>query len=270
MDLDTKWVQYGAEPFVGYLSCPKGARSLPGVLVFQEAWGVDSHIQDVTSRFAKAGYAALAPDLFAKEGKRPPALAAERMLEVRSFMDTSPPTVWMDQAGREAEIAKRPADLAARLRESFAAMVGVVMNAPALVPAALAAARWLHDGLEVTRGRKVGSVGYCLGGGMSALLAANDPDLAASVIYYGNAPPLDLVPRIQCPVLGLYGGLDERVNGQVPAFAEAMKQHGKRFESVTYAGAKHAFSNDQRPSFDPDATRDAFARTLEFFRVALA
>jgi carboxymethylenebutenolidase len=191
------------------------------------------------------------------------------MLEVRTFMDTAPPTVFMDPAVREAEIAKRPAELAARLRESFGAMAAMVMGAAQLVPALVAAARWLRTECEVTRGRKVGSVGYCLGGGLSAQLAANDPELAAAVVYYGMAPPLDLVPKITAPMLGLYGALDERVNAGVPAFVEAMKQHGKRFEAVTYAGAKHAFANDLRSTFDPDATRDAFARTLEFFRVCL-
>jgi carboxymethylenebutenolidase len=269
MDLETKWVSYGSEPFSGYLCHARAAKSLPAVVVIQEAWGVDSHIEDVAQRYARAGYAAFAPDLFAKGGERPAPLRADRMLEVRAFMDTAPPTVFMDAAVREAEIAKRPADLAARLRESFGAMAAIVMNSAQLVPIVVAAARWLRTECAVSRGRKVGSVGYCLGGGLSAQLAASDPELAAAVIYYGMAPPLDRVPMIQATVLGLYGALDERVNAGVPAFAEAMKQNGKRFEVVTYPGAKHAFSNDQRPSFDPDATRDAFARTLELFRVCL-
>jgi carboxymethylenebutenolidase len=269
MDLETRWIKYGTEPCTGYFCHAAGARSLPAVLVLQEAWGVDSHIEDLAQRFARAGYATLAPDLFAKGGERPAPLRVERMREVRAFMDTSPPTVWMDAAVREAELAKRPEDVAARLRETFAAMVGVVMNPKELLPAALTAAKWLRGDCDITRDRKVGSVGYCLGGGMSALLAGHDPEISAAVIYYGNSPPLDLVPRISAPVLGLYGGLDERVNAGVPAFAAAMKQHGKQFEAVTYAGAKHAFANDQRPSYDPDATRDAFARTLELFRVCL-
>lgn len=269
MQLETKWVEYGSEPFVGYLCHRKGATSLPALLVFQEAWGVDGHIQDVAQRYAKAGYAAFAPDLFARNGKRLPALDPERMLEVRSFMDTAPPTVWMDAAVREAEMSKRPAEAAARLRETFGAMAAAVMNPAGLLPAAVAAARWLRTEHPLTRGRKVGAVGYCMGGGMAALLAASDPELAAAVIYYGHAPPLDQVPRIQAPVLGLYGGLDERVNGGIPAFAAAMKEHGKRFETVIYPGAKHAFSNDERPSFHEEASRDAFARSLEMFRVAL-
>jgi carboxymethylenebutenolidase len=269
MDLETRWVKYGSEGFSGYLCHAMGTKSLPGVVVIQEAWGVDSHIEDVAQRFAGAGYAALAPDLFAKGGERPTPLKTDRMREVRGFMDTAPPTVFMDAAVREAEIAKRPADVAARLRESFGAMAALVMNAPQLVPAVVAAARWLRTACDVTRGRKIGSVGYCLGGGLSAQLAINDPELAAAVIYYGMSPPLDLVPKINAAVLGLYGELDPRVNAGVPAFAEAMKQHGKRFETVTYAGAKHAFANDLRATFDPDATRDAFARTLEFFRVCL-
>jgi carboxymethylenebutenolidase len=269
MQLETKWVEYGAEPFTGYLCHPRGAQRIPGVLVLQEAWGVDAHIQDVAQRYAKAGYAAFAPDLFAKGGKRSPALAAERLLEVRGLLDANP-TAFADQSARDAALAKLPPDLATRIRESLGAMMGLVMNLAGLLPAVVAAAQWLRADCPVTRGRKVGSVGYCMGGGMSALLATADPDLAVAVIYYGMSPPLDAVPRITCPVLGLYGALDDRVNQQVPSFAEAMKTHGKRFEAVTYPGARHAFSNDERPSYDPEASRDAFARTLELFRVALA
>ena len=60
----------------GYLARPERAQGpLPGVLVIQEAWGVDAHIEDVTRRFAAAGYLALAPDLFSEGGKRPAPLA---------------------------------------------------------------------------------------------------------------------------------------------------------------------------------------------------
>jgi carboxymethylenebutenolidase len=268
MILTTQWAQYGAEPFTGYFCHWAGARSLPAVIVLQEAWGVDAHIEDVVQRFARAGYAVLAPDLFAKSGNRPASAAGPRMREVRSLLD-SVPAAWMDPAAREAELAKRPEDERARINESLAALTSVVGSLPAQVPAVVAAARWLRTECEVTRGRKVGSVGFCMGGGLSALLAAHDPELAGAVIYYGMSPPLDLVPKIPCPVLGIYGGLDARVNGGVPAFAEAMKQNGKSFEPVTYEGAKHAFFNDERPSYDIDASRDAFARTLEFFRGAL-
>jgi carboxymethylenebutenolidase len=71
MTLKTTNVRYGREPETGYLAYPEGEDALPAVLVLQEAWGVDAHIEDVTRRFAAAGYVALAPDLFAKARRAP-------------------------------------------------------------------------------------------------------------------------------------------------------------------------------------------------------
>ena len=108
-----------------------------------------------------------------------------------------------------------------------------------------------------------------MGGALSARLACVDPELGAAVVYYGLAPAEKDVAGIACPVLGLYGGLDERVNAGIAGFAEAMGKHGKSFERHVYDGARHAFFNDLRPSYDARASRDAFARTLDLFRRAL-
>ena len=70
--------------------------------------------------------------------------------------------------------------------------------------------------------------------------------------------------------MGLYGSLDANITTQVPAFAEAMKGAGKRFEPVVYEGAQHAFFNDTRPAYHGGAARDALARVLSFFRAELA
>ena len=66
-------------------------------------------------------------------------------------------------------------------------------------------------------------------------------------------------------MLGFYGGKDHRVTSQVPALVEAMAATGKRFDHVIYPEAGHAFFNDNRPSYDIAAARDAFARTLIYF-----
>ncbi len=71
-------------------------------------------------------------------------------------------------------------------------------------------------------------------------------------------------------MLGFYGGTDQRITGQLPAFVEAMGGAGKRFEHFVYERAGHAFFNDGRPSYDVAAARDAFPRTLAFLRDALA
>jgi carboxymethylenebutenolidase len=271
MALKNEWVRYAGGEESGYLSVVEGAKApLPAVLVLQEAWGVDAHIEDVTRRFALAGYAALAPDLYASRGERPEALRPQRLVDLQRFMNKLPPGAWMDPKAREAELATRPADERARIEESLATMMGNVGKLASFVPRLLAATRWLRIENEVTRGQRVGSVGFCMGGGLSALLACSDADLAAAVVFYGSSPPLDLVPDIRCPVLGLYGGLDERINGGVPAFEDAMKRAGKRFERVVYEGAAHAFFNDNRPAYHVGAARDAFVRTLALFRTELA
>jgi carboxymethylenebutenolidase len=104
---------------------------------------------------------------------------------------------------------------------------------------------------------------------VSALLACRDPELGAAVVFYGNLPALEEIPKIGCPVLMFYGRADQWIAGQVPAFAEAMDAAGKRFERVVYDGVGHAFFNDGRPTYQVAAARDAFARTLAFFRDAL-
>jgi carboxymethylenebutenolidase len=270
MGLKVEWIRYGAEPHLGYFCYPeRAAGPLPSVLVLQEAWGVDLHIQDVTRRFALAGYAAFAPDLYAKAGERPAALANERLVELKAMLDEAP-TAWRDEAARDAYLAKKTAAERERILESFAVMRGTMDNAAALLPIITEAASWLRLECATTRGQKVGVVGFCLGGALSGMTACNDPQLAASVVFYGRPPPANLVANVRCPVLGLYGSLDANITPQVPAFKQAMDAAGKRFEPIVYEGAAHAFFNDTRPAYDVGASRDALARVLSFLRAELA
>jgi carboxymethylenebutenolidase len=101
--------------------------------------------------------------------------------------------------------------------------------------------------------------------GLSGQLAASGAGLAAAACFYGMPPGRAEAERISCPLLGLYGGEDERITSQVPAFAETMRDLGKPFEHHVYEGAPHAFFNDTRPSYRVAAARDAWARTLAFF-----
>ena len=272
MALKTEWTRFGARgEHAGYLVWPERATGpLPGVIVLQEVWGVDDHIEDVARRFAGAGYAAFAPDLYVVDGERPAPLAPARILAYRTFMEGLPRAAWMDAALRQAALDELPAAESAPLAETFAALGMGAPPKPERHATVLAAARYLRAECPATRGQKIGVVGFCLGGGLAGRLACDDPELAASVIFYGMAPPPEALPRIACPVLGFYGALDARISDGVPAFAAAMKAAGKRFEPHVYAGAQHAFFNDGRPSYDPAATRDAFARALAFLRAELS
>ena len=266
MAIKSEWVRYGDQ--VGYLAVPElAATPLPSIVVIQEIVGVDEHIEDVTRRVAAAGYVALAPDLFSVNGERPPALTRERVRKAMGFMRTLPPTAFADAALREAELAK----LARAERQPLGESLGQLMGSTA--PARMAgmigqlrsAVRYLRSERPECRQQPVGCVGFCMGGGLSALLACEEPDIAACAVFYGNTPPAEKIAAIKSPVIAFYGELDQRVNGGIPAFEEAMRKGGRSFEHHIYPGAAHAFFNDGGPRYNVAAARDAFPRLLMFF-----
>ena len=116
----------------------------------------------------------------------------------------------------------------------------------------------------VVKGRP-GMVGFCFGGGVTWLVAARTPALAAAVPFYGANPPLDEVPNIQAAVLAIYGELDQRIDAGIPAIEQAMQQNNKVYEKVIYPGAGHAFHNDTGANYNPEAAADAWARTIAWF-----
>ena len=268
MELHTGWIEYRVEggTVAAYLARPAAAHGpLPGLLVIQEMWGVDDHIEDLTRRYAESGYAALAPDLFSHGAGRPPALGRDRVEAFKRFMDSVGPSVWGNPAGMQAALAQLPAEEGRRVAETQQSLMGGAMRDGARHLAALrAAAAWLRE-QPFCAGRPLGSVGYCMGGGLSAQLAAADAGLSAAAIYYGASLPDDRIAAVGCPVLGMYGGDDLRITDTVPAFAAAMAAAGKAFTHRIYPGAPHAFFNDTRRSYRPDVARDAWARTLLFF-----
>jgi len=218
----------------------------------------------VTRRVAAAGYAALAPELFAHDGETPAPLQRDRLAELRGLFDDLPPGQAMDEAAREAALAKRPPELAQRIRESFQSMMTSVRSGlDRYLPAVQAAIRHLRE-VDLTRGAGVATVGFCMGGGVSALAACHDPALRGAAIFYGIAPSPDLLAGIQCPVVGFYGSKDARLVDALPAFTAAMGAQGKSLETHVYEGVGHAFFNDERPSYDVAASRHAFARLLAF------
>jgi carboxymethylenebutenolidase len=127
----------------------------------------------------------------------------------------------------------------------------------------LAAFRFLRDH-EATTGR-VGAVGFCYGGGVVNELAVRLPDLGAGVPFYGSAPNLDDVPRIQAPLMVQLAGLDDRVNAGYPEYQAALEQHGKDFVVHVYEGVNHGFHNDTTPRYDEEAAMLAQERTIAFF-----
>lgn len=128
----------------------------------------------------------------------------------------------------------------------------------------VAAAKWLKSRPDSTG--KLGSVGFCFGGGICNSLAVRlGSDLQASVPFYGGQAPAADVPKIQAPLLLHYGGLDQRVNAGWPAYEEALKANGKKYQAYIYEGANHGFHNDTTPRYDAAAAKLAWQRTLEHF-----
>jgi len=111
-----------------------------------------------------------------------------------------------------------------------------------------------------------GCVGFCWGGGMANTLAVNVPSLKAAVAFYGRQPDAADVPKIKAAVQLHYGGLDERINAGIPAYEEALKKAGTKYELYIYEGANHAFHNDTAPTrYNEAAAKLAWQRTLDFF-----
>jgi len=113
---------------------------------------------------------------------------------------------------------------------------------------------------------RVASLGWCFGGGQSLQLSLSDADLNATVIYYGTLTTNEsTLQRIDAPVLGVFGAEDQVVGIEnVREFNRTLGDLGVEREIHVYEGANHAFANPSGESFRPEATRDAWAKTLRF------
>ena len=266
MSVATEWVRYGADnAFSGFFARPARVKAgLPGVVVIQEALGVDAHIEDVTQRVAMAGYAAFAPDLFALNGVRPAPLSPERVGLALAFLQQLPPGASADPNVRDAELAKRPKAEADAIGETVATLF-----AGGYLPKVVAAAAWLRHEQPASRGQKLGALGFCMGGTLAATLACSDAELAGAISFYGRTPSPELIAKLSCPLLAFHGSLDVALVAGIPALQQLMQEHGKSLELLTYEGAPHAFFNDSRPSYTVAAARDAWVRALQFLQRTL-
>jgi carboxymethylenebutenolidase len=221
----------------GYLAVPSGG-SGPGLLVLQEWWGLVPQIQATVDRLAGEGYVALAPDLYHGEtcGWTGGPASHTEMDKAGELMNSLPP----DRAARD-----------------MGGAVDYLM------------------GHEATTGDNVGVVGFCMGGMLTLLIAAQAGDkIGAAVAFYG-APLGDNAPDwsgLTAPVLAHLAEKDDffPLDAMQGLFSE-LQGMGKDVTVHVYPGTGHAFANEENPigNRDEEAGRLAWERTHEFLRSKL-
>lgn len=213
-----------------YLARPETAGRHPGLLVLQEAFGVNEHIRGLVRRFAYQGFVALAPELYHRAAPGFEGL--------------------YDDVGTAAAHMK-------------------AMTPRGLELDLEAACAWLMNEAPVLPG-EVSCVGFCMGGRSAFVAASLLPLRAAVSFYGGGIAPglLDRVPRIRAPMLFFWGGLDKHIPPeQIAATTQALRSAGKAFVNVEFSRADHGFFCDARPSYDPGAARQSWAHALEFLKI---
>ena len=212
-----------------YVARPQEEGPHSAVVVLQEAFGVNSHIRDVTERFAREGYVAMAPELFHRT-----APGFEGRYD--DFASVVPHMKAMTLEGAEQD-----------LQASYA---------------------WLAVRRDVNA-TDIFSVGFCMGGKISFLANTVLPLHATSSFYGGGIAQelLARVPDVKAPMLLVWGGLDKHIKAEHrAAVTEALTDSGKEYVNVEFSNADHAFFCDERPSYNARAAEQAWVLLLEFFR----
>ena len=129
------------------------------------------------------------------------------------------------------------------------------------------AVRYLQ-GLGAVSPKRVGCIGFCMGGSMTLALAAATPDVAAAAPFYaGMQPGAGDIAKIEAEMFCAFGADDQGIPlDRVRAFEETLKSTGRNATVKVYEGAPHSFFNDTKPSYRPDAARDAWEQSLALFR----
>lgn len=224
--------------FGAFFSRPIGPEVVPAVLVLQEIFGVNQHIREVCQRFAAAGFAALAPDVFHR----------------------SEPGV---ELGYDGPGVARGKELKAATTE-----VGFRSDLDACL-------RWLAARPDVAPGG-ARCVGFCFGG-VLALLAATDPRVVAAASFYGSGVPtmtlggartvLDQIREIRGTTALFYGGLDASIPaGDRDAVVAAFAAAGHVVPEVhVYSEANHGFFCDRRQAYHAESAAAAWHVVLRLF-----
>ena len=219
----------------GYRAMPAKGGPFPVVLVVQEIFGVHEHIKDVCRRFAKLGYLAVAPELYARQGDVSKLTAFPEILKIvgkvpdeQVMSDLDAAVAWAKGTGK-ADTTKL-------------GVTGFCWGGRIV---------WLYSAHNP--GVKAGVAWY------GRLVNPPDP------IHPKN--PIDVVGDLKAPVLGLYGGKDNGIPLEsVEKVRAAIKAAGKPSEIVVYPDAPHGFHADYRPSYVKESADDGWKRLLDWFK----
>jgi carboxymethylenebutenolidase len=209
-----------------WLVYPERRTNAPVVVVVHEIFGLSNWVRGVADQLAADGFIAIAPDL----------LTAKNIPQ-------SPEGEPERQAATTAIRTIQPVDYQRQINE----VAKYAMNLPAAL-------------------KKYGVVGYCWGGAAVFNHAAAYPEVSAVVSYYGTTPPVEELPKVKAPVLGLYGDNDQRVNSTVPRADSALKALGKTYEHKMFPGSGHGFLRAQEQPANLEATKQAWPMTVAWFR----
>lgn len=235
-------LQVDGREMPAFLALPEGAGARPAVLVFEEIFGVNTHIRDVTRRLAAEGYVAIAPDYHHRAW--------------------TPGT----QRGYTDEDMKKGMELIPKL------------TADGLSADINATIAYLKTRKDVDA-RKLGAIGFCIGGHVAYFAAATQPITATASFYgggiatFGPGGTQKTVERtggIKGKILCLFGGKDPMITpDQVETIKKALAEHKVRHEVRVYDDATHGFFCDQRGSYNPKAAADAWEHVRKLFKEEL-
>jgi carboxymethylenebutenolidase len=215
-----------------YVARPKGAGKHPGIMVLQEAFGVNPYIRDIADRLAKEGFTAIAPELFHRTG---PGFEGS----YTDFTATQQHTTKLTIDNLEADID--------------------------------ATYEWLTKDSQ-TEPQNIFSIGFCMGGRVSFLADSVVPLKAAVSFYGAGIAQglLDRATRLHGPILMFWGGLDKHILPEhTRAVEDALRAAGKEYGNVTFSYADHGFFCDQRAAYNEKASKQAWPMTLEFLKYHL-
>ncbi|MFN0087519.1 MAG: dienelactone hydrolase family protein [Blastocatellia bacterium] len=221
-----------------YRAMPSKGKNFPTVLVVQEIFGVHEHIKDICRRFAKAGYLAIAAELYARQGDVSKLPMGDIINKVVSKV---PDAQVMADLDASVAWAKKNGGNTAKLAVTGFCWGGRIV--------------WLYAAHNPNL--KAGVAWY-------GRLAAPPPDRANPL---QPKAPIELVKELKAPILGLYAGKDGGIpNDTVEAMKKALKDAGKASEIILYPEAQHGFHADYRPSYSKEAATDGWNRLLAWLK----